>query len=383
MAGLEAPPAARGPVIEDLSLLRLPETAPDLRDAPRGLGDTDERFWRDYDRRTLVYDCVHFPERGLLRLYTPRLFNLAPHLIGARFSAEGKPLGRPRRRTFRVFEHLDVRVDAAPSVLHLDGDHLTGALPVHPARHELFAGCNCLYTMVRDDDLAWVTDWARWHRLRHCADAALVVNNGSTAYTSADLAAALDAAGLARVVVVPAPVPNGPPKGAARRGSRAKFLQTAMLNLMRDRFLARARAVLNADVDELVQTRDGESVFDDAARSRWGYLAYAGVWRYAPAGSAPVRHADHALHPQPERPAATKYCVVPDSLLGRRPWSVHSLQGVPRSWFRADARFGYVHCNAINTGWKWQHRSAPDADRTAGMLRDDALAAELRATLGA
>jgi hypothetical protein len=54
------------------------------------------------------------------------------------------------------------------------------------------------------------------------------------------------------------------------------FCQYGVLEHARHRFLAEARAVVNADIDEFPITKRGELLFDIALRSGTGYLKYGG-----------------------------------------------------------------------------------------------------------
>jgi len=208
----------------------------------------------------------------------------------------------------------------------------------------------------------------------HGLQAMLLMDNGSDAYPPEAILDALADTGLHRAVVLKVPQPYGPPRTKTRSGA-GKFLQPAMLNLARLRFLHRARAVLNVDIDELVWTRDG-SVFDAAAGSMLGIVAFGGSWRYPALGSPPPhRHADH-LYPRPDaRPCPTKYCLRPGSLIGRGSWDVHRLElPLPMGLVRRQD-LGYWHCRSITTNWKSYDRMLPnvldpaDAETAAAFAR--------------
>ena len=85
------------------------------------------------------------------------------------------------------------------------------------------------------------------------------------------------------------------PGGAGNANFNSKFLHMTMVELARRRLLAEARAVLNVDIDELVISRSGRSIFDATVDSPQGYHRIGGQWAYAlpPYAESFPRHADH------------------------------------------------------------------------------------------
>ena len=329
-----------------------------------------------YDLRTLVYDAVHVAAKGRVRLFCPPLLNLAPILRDAEIRLDGARVRLRRHRRHRRFETFDLAAPARPETLSLAWRDWRGAMRVHSdGEAAAFAGRDVLLTLSRDNPLAWVRDWAAYHAAEHGATAALVYDNGSTAY---DPRALLDAlagvAGLEVVRVVCADLPYGP---VPLRGNRSKamFLQTALLNLARVRWLARARAVLQCDVDELVVGPAGRSVFDAAVASRAGFVKFRGVWRTPERERAGMPlHRDHSGVVDDADPCPAKYCIVPSGRLRRHAWGVHNLDWLPFSKRFESAEFRYLHCRALSTRWKSEtsraYLSAAGTDAQARALLD-------------
>jgi hypothetical protein len=169
--------------------------------------------------------------------------------------------------------------------------------------------------------------------------------------------------GLAAVRVASVDAPYGP---LPLKGSKSKalYLQTALLNLARVRRLWQARAVLQNDVDELVISRSGRSIFDATAQSRAGWFKFRGLWR-APVGGADsaARHADHYGVLDDAKPYPAKYCIVPAGPMRRHSWNVHNLDLVPFSRWLESAEFHYLHCRGITTRWKGEKSRNPLGDR--------------------
>ncbi|MFQ1701784.1 hypothetical protein ACJ5NV_14445 [Loktanella agnita] len=360
--------------IHQLGTVKAPQDCFGRRDAPPQAVIKDDAFWDRYDCDTLIYDTIWDADRKRLRLVMPKPFNFADPLLQGRFCIDDQPV-KPRLHKFQRFDLIDFMAERADR-LNLTTADTQINIPISSAQPNRFAGRNVIYTMIHNDDLAWVHDWALAHQRNHGADAVLIANNGSTAYTSDALAATLATVpGIAVADVLEVPLPYGPTGGASTALGNAKFLQTACLNLVRDRFFQQARAVLLCDVDELVTGPDGQSIFDATVQSLTKYKPFTGVWRYADAPAPTIRHADHILRHHTKKICASKYCIVPDSFFGRMCWSVHSLENVNRRIFRPRNRFQFYHCRSISTSWKnnrratTKHGCEPDPATEAFMRR--------------
>ncbi|MEL6678106.1 MAG: hypothetical protein AAFQ51_05320 [Pseudomonadota bacterium] len=242
---------------------------------------------------------------------------------------------------------------------------------------ETFRGLKAGVTLSRNNDLAWIRDWVRFHVRQHGLEAMLFFDNGSDLYGLEDIEDVLAGVrGLKTFRVVSAPHPFGP-MGRKPHAFRSNFLQPALLNLARIRFLSRAKAVLQADIDELFVPKNDQTVFDAALASPFGYALFDGSWRYAPriAGDRP-RHADHVFHdPQSARPE-TKYCIRPKSLFGHIHWEVHGVvKGFMKKRF-IHPGIRYLHCAQISTNWK-AVRGIPHPERLERDPMAEALMAEM------
>ena len=345
--------------------------APDLRrDPPPQCRVLRPEFWAAYDSTTIAYDAQYDPADRRLRLYCPRLFNLAAHLKAADLRADGTPLRLGRIRSSRHLDIAEYRCAEAPRHLTVGDRPLTCAT----VERAPLTGARALITMSRDNDLTWIADWVRFHQRMHGTDTLILSDTGSTAYSTADLAAALAPLGLAHLFIVAAPFRFGPLNPDSTNRSRGDFLQPCLLTLLRDRFLSRAAGILVADVDELVVPR-GRTIYD-ALQSPLGHLTFPGVWRY-PAPDEQTNHRSHRMQRPGDAPCPTKYALRPTGPLGRRPMQVHHLGGVPRRLIPSGG-FYYLHCNGISNSWKYDRSRgitglAPDAD-TARIL-DEGFAA--------
>ena len=323
-----------------------------------------------HDGETLWYDAVRLgPER--VRLVCPKLGALQALMTDASLSSSGSRVRIARIRRHRRHDIVDltgVRGDRL-TVTHGRWQAESG---LSPTRHAAFRGLNASVQISRNNRLTWIADWARYHVSAHGLQAMLLLDNGSTDYPPEAILDALRPTGLARAVVLVVPQPYGPPRSKAHHSGAAKYLQPAMLNLARLRYLAQARAVLNADLDELIWTT-GPTVFDAAADSALGYVSFRGTWRLPRPDAADPRHADHTFPRADAKPCPTKYCLTPNGPIGRLPWDVHRPDWTLLLSRRTRRDLGYWHCQAITTNWKAHDRlrprdTAPEDPATAAAL---------------
>lgn len=315
-----------------------------------------ESFWEDdylerFDARTLWLDAVW--RNGVVRLICPRLNNLAPAMRGARFALDGRAV-RARFRTYDRHTVISLPSARCPAGVSVEVGGWRGESAVHGPEAG-FAGRNVLVTLSKDNDPAWIEDWVRFHMIHHGADAVLFIDNGSEEYGRAAVQAALEAAGVPVARVLSTSVPYGP-RGRKPYANSELFLQFCVLNAVRHRFLWDARAVLNCDLDELVMSEG--SIFDRAAASRFGYLAFPGYWVHPEPGFEGVPfHAAHGWRDDPAQACPDKWCMVPSGPLRGFEWRQHRLERLPfPTWFRAkDAWFW--HCRNITNGWKLLKRT--------------------------
>jgi len=178
-----------------------------------------------------------------------------------------------------------------------------------------------------------------------------------------------DIDGLNTLLVLEAPFTYGPNlKGSMRDGSlkwlqprgsgRARFLKPALMNLCKERYLSLAQGVLSVDVDELVYTSDGQSIFEKASNSWLQYVQFKGTWWDSTRTDDLVRHADHDVQRTDLRECPTKYCICPSGPLRNLSWAVHSLESPWRLPFVIIRSAFYFHFRRITTNWKKGHRLA-------------------------
>lgn len=325
-------------------------------------------FEQEFDAATLFYDVISLDDDDgdTLVFIGPPLRNLLPLVTAG--TIDGKDLGIWITRYYSRDRCCDVWIRTRHGET-AQVELATGSYTIAPvdARNDIYAGKRVLYTLSKDNEINWLVDWARFHAVNHGADAVLLYDNASTLYTGAELEHAL-AAALPNLVVhvVDWPFPYGPAGWSATSGWDSDFCQAGAFHDARLRFLRSAASVLNCDVDELVVSRHGDSIFDAAERSTSGYIAFHGRWisnacREHPS-EAPIRHGRFRyFEPGESKVCPTKWCVVPSRCCLEVQWRTHDVKG--RSCAPEDAAaFVYRHFRGVSTNWKYQRYQPTHAD---------------------
>lgn len=350
----------RGPVA--LSACRIAPESGILRQPPRPPELRNTAYSGEFDWDTLFYDVYRVGKYVVFQ--GPPLLNLRREIEASPYFASrlrglfprAKLVERNRSSEFWLRENADRVV--------LDGPLGRHEIAVQPNLSDAFAGRRVLHTLSRNNDIAWILDWVRFHVSVHGADAVLLYDNSSTDYSSEELRAALAKTFPDLLAtVVDWPFRYGPQGGMAGAvGGReapwdSDFCQTGSMQHARFRFLGQARSVLNVDIDELVLSDRGRSIFDATEQTRGGFIKFSGHWISAttPHGVSPGcgRHGDFwLLDAQEEDTCPPKWCVVPSrTSRTRHCWSVHNLFGARRNR-RISGEFAYRHVRGISKGWK-------------------------------
>lgn len=350
--------------IEHLAGCVIPQAVPLKRDRVQVVRRKPQNYDELYDFKTLFYDAFYSASRGTVTLIAPKLLNLQKIISSGTFQFDDVTVSNKRLHKALGFDRLVLRTGFRPQVMRLNWQDLELSIPVRDDGAKEFAGLNCLVTMSKNNRLQWIEDWAAYHVQRQGVEAILFFDNGSDAYSLADIAGTLSGIdGLKTFKVVSAPFRYGP-NGRVKRWTKAKFLQPALLNLARLSYLRESAATLAIDIDELVQTTGGKTVFDYTAGSLLGFTRIKGRNRYAISARQQdsIRHKDHLHIVADDRGKHPKYCIVPSGPLRFFDWTVHGLGMYPFGRFSFHRCVGFDHFCQICTNWRGD-RSRPASGR--------------------
>ncbi|HEV7718095.1 MAG TPA: hypothetical protein VGO70_03860 [Arsenicitalea sp.] len=341
-------------------------------------------FLQTFETRALVYDAFWHADGARVLLVGPPPMNLWPQIRAAHYLA--LPSKTPLRARYHrslstmITELLAVPADTSEVVMSLAGHEF--ALLVQPSSANDLAGRNALFTMSKDNDLAWIREWAHYHAAVHRADAIVFFDNGSTAYAPAEIESTLlGVAGIDKVAVLSLPYAYGATDMAVLNNPYyTLFLQVSAMTVALRRYAPRAAGLLNCDVDELVATPKGTNIFDLVGASPKGLVVMKGQW-VEPLADHPVgQPATHRDFHFRLRDAAQRVSRPKKwALAPTRRW-LDSLDVYPyMHWIAGRPLFAkampestfYWHFKGINTRWK-DKRAELSPSRDA-IERDDRL----------
>jgi len=364
------------------------------REPSRKVADREPGFEAKFDDSTLFFDLIHRPELRQVRIVAPPLLNLQRSLQASRLLAvrTGTPL---KFKVVNLDRQSQILVDigSEPPELAIEGALGRYRLAAAPADDDLFAGHRTVFSLSKNNDLIWIKDWLEYYRGVHGATAVLLYDNGSTAYSAEDLLERISSVrGVEVAVVVRWPFKHGPTGTGLKKHWDSNFSQLGMMEHARWRFLAQARSVLNCDIDELVVSPRGGSIFERVERSRSGIVSFHGDWVVGiehetrePAPFAPMRFRDYryvlrdlltyryGVMPVRSTRVKPKWALVPSRAPARARWHIHHVE----KWFASrimSKEFRFRHFREISKSWKYD-RTRRDVFDAGRHVKDDILTA--------
>lgn len=344
----------------------LPESSA-LRRLPRGprRPRAKEFVLNKFETRALLYDAFWHLDGKRILLVGPPPLNLGPQIRHARY------LALPSRTPL----HANFHASASVMLTELSGapaDTTGIELLIGPERLEFpvqanssgqLAGRRVLFTMSKNNELAWIREWAHYHAAVQGADAVILFDNGSKRYELAEIEATLRAVqGIRNAAVISWPYRYGATDLAVLSNPYyGLFLQIASMSVALRRYGGRAFGLLNCDIDELVATPEGTTAFNLARESTHGLVVTRGQFIEAVPTEPKDRvliHRDFATRrrdPVTRLSRPRKWALDPTRSwvadLGVHPY-MHWIEGRP--WFAKTQPPGMFHWHfrGINTNWK-------------------------------
>ncbi len=238
-------------------------------------------FYRNFEKRALFYDVFRHQDGKQVLLAGPPPRNLLPMLKRAHYTFDGKKV-RFKPRFFISQSVMIIALDGVPTeadTLHVSVDDLEFSLPIQKNFADELAGKRLLFTISKDNPLAWIKAWADYHGHIHGVNALVFIDNGSTKFSLNEIAATLGASCIPEIFMVSWPYIYGAiDSGVIFYPYWTHFLQIAGMGMVLRRFGMRAAGILNCDIDELMAPPGGGTIFDELAKTPRGLLVTKGAW---------------------------------------------------------------------------------------------------------
>ena len=336
----------------------------------------EQSFYDRFDDFAVFYDVFRDHTGRHVYLIGPMALNLEPLVDSLLIT--GHPSGtvaQPKIHHGVQAEILRVTLPKGDTRLSFTFGDQVFDVAIQPNQSQAFRRDRVIFTINKDNDLAWIADWALFYVREHGATAAVVYDNGSTGYSLDELRATLAAVpGLQKFLVIPWPYRFGSMddvfEGHKFGGNWGMFAQPPKFTQFFRKYAMHARSILNVDVDELVVSTFRQSVFQAVERAPFGLLRFNRVWVLnARDEDGPPRHRQFFVRKKgiAARDRGKKWALAPGRAFfaswRAQPWT-HSVKGWLNLAGSSDRFYGY-HFIGISRSWYW--------DRTANIAFDPKL----------
>lgn len=358
--------------IDSLFTVKIPAGSKLSRETPRAVEDQQPDYLDNFDSETLFYD-VFFDGPKLVAVGPP-LANLSSALAPEVQFGKAKSILAKRDfdKALRASATKPIMSFSKNVTIEFDAHKID--LQPSQADHSFFSGLNVIQTMSKNTPLEWVRQWATFYCSTQDVDGIIFYDNNSTDYSINELASVFESIpGLKAAVVVPYHFKYGP-VGFSKVGPKkwdSDYCQFSSFEHARQKFLQKARAWLNVDIDELVVSKSG-SVFNQAVASEGTGILIDGTWMSA-FGVSSERSIYHNFpYRNLEVPScARKWCVVPSRIPDYGWMTVHSSRKAGVMVESKDAEFR--HFIAVTKRPRFETPSEAPAESSRCSLLESAL----------
>lgn len=216
--------------------------------------------------------------------------------------------------------------------------------------NDIFLNKKVLLTKSKDNDLRWIYDWIKFYQSEHKIDSVIIYDNNSNLYNIDDLRNYLNEMNI-DIFIIPWNFKFGPTDAPWD----SDYCQYGILEHAKERFLKKAAGVIQVDVDELIISKSGRTVFD--ALKETPYLKSIGEW------IEPIPYKDelgvnfnnYYYRSKKTVETSKKWCIDPQNTPGSSQWRVHDVINCPDVKFSNE--FYHFHYKVISTNWRWNRSS--------------------------
>lgn len=329
-------------------------------------------FEAKFDFRTLFYDMFWSDDLSEVICVGPPFRFTSPERVRLSFVALPSQevcsysFGDHRTTVTKFRSILRVKVPAGTQALRVTLNEQVDVVAIQPNMSFLFDSKDVLLTISKNNDLRWITNWIEYYTKIHAIRNFVFLDNSSTLYDLDELHHAMRRCGkIDNLVLLKADFPYGP-LGAREVGGSydSTFLQRAIYEAIRYRFLTKARMVGNFDIDELLVRRGDRSLWncvEEIGRPVILLQRFDTVG-FLPSGVKPAHFMFDCVIPKALPP---KWIIRPQ-LLGRETQlQIHDCEPAERFSAPANWPFFIAHQLQVTTGWGNPARLALDSEHVA------------------
>ncbi len=175
--------------IEVLNWMKLPDSLGIERDIPMELRNvhTDGQ----YDFHTLFYDAIFVPQSRSICLICPKLLNFSAVVKDGVFTSKDQRLKPRFKRQYKRYDEIWLRCSGVPDSLRFRFGSFDCEVPVDIQDKATFKGLRCALLKSKDNELAWIKDWAEYNVKVHGLQGLVFFDNDSEKYSTEDVHNAL------------------------------------------------------------------------------------------------------------------------------------------------------------------------------------------------
>ncbi|TSI13933.1 hypothetical protein [Brevibacterium aurantiacum] len=347
------------------------------RTPPRPTELQEADYMGKFDADTILYDAYRTDTH--IRLTCPPLLNLEDEVISELARAVGPTHDVLVSNLDRV-SHIDIS-DPTKTIDQVQVSFGTKEylLSVTPSRLEDYSNKTVLLSKSKNNDLQWLSDWAKYYATQHHVDAILLYDNGSTEYTAEQARQAITVEGIEVATVVSWPFRFGPQggkwSGSTKRPWDSDFCEYGIIEHARHKYLGKSSVLISHDIDELLVVEDNNPILEHLKTCKADYLQYSGIWieDIRDNKSEPPRFQDYQYANSKGTPTTTKWLAHPQKIQTAKQWKTHSVNGAQAE---TNPFLKHRHFKGITTNWKWDRSESRDHPK-AGEIVDYALRSNL------
>ncbi|WP_424983925.1 hypothetical protein [Maritalea sp. S77] len=338
-------------------------------------------FWQGFDQFGLFYDVFRDVCGKTVWFVGPQQQNLASSLEQAYIV--GEQSGIKSKLSFVKSRTACVAYVELPEVdkfltLQIADQSITTQIGSNLSNK--FEDKKVVFCINNNNNLEWIANWAKFYHVEHGANAVVVYDNKSNSYSHQDISNILqNVAGIEQTAVVDWPFHFGVMDKVGQdhgESGYVRFAQPVMYMSLYLRLASLAHSMLNVDVDELVLSSKGRSIFEVTKKRFFGCSKFQrflveNVLLPNVNEKDQINFNDFAfrnMHKLGAQDHMKKWAMAPRKVRPKNKIALPNTHWIEGVWnpYPVARDFKCYHFAGINTGWRaktqkgeraeWQHK---------------------------